>query len=347
MGNELGRLDKVKTSSMLRQSISRINIHRGKRLNGIAKKKDDICKHLESSNETNAKIWCETLINDEAMIPVYDVISIMCDQLNGRLSTIEKFGPPKDMDQNFHTLIHAGAKLDVDELVGVRHQLSKLLGKQFVIQSDTDMTCINKVVADNIDIKIPEQGLIVLRLVQLAKERNIDYKPSHESQILLQDYCLRKNLANPLEGSGKAVVQNLNELPVYNPPPINNMIDPSMHNQQPPPFFQPPAGGNGIGFQQPPQPFNYQSFQPPPNQYPPMNQPPQNFNAGMFPPPNIGLNIQPINYDMPPPQNNTQPNFSIPDNNNPMGGQSQPDMERSQSSTMDDIEARLNALKRL
>lgn len=43
--------------SCLRQSVSRINIHRSKKLNGIAKKKDDIAKHLESGNEVNAKIW--------------------------------------------------------------------------------------------------------------------------------------------------------------------------------------------------------------------------------------------------------------------------------------------------
>lgn len=74
-------------------------------MNGIAKKKDDICKHLESGNEVNAKIWvrvdslfinislkAETLINEEAQVPVFDIVAIMCDQLNGRLSTIEKFG---------------------------------------------------------------------------------------------------------------------------------------------------------------------------------------------------------------------------------------------------------------
>ena len=44
-------------SSLLRQAIGRMNIYRGKKLNGIAKKKDDICKHLESGNEVNAKIW--------------------------------------------------------------------------------------------------------------------------------------------------------------------------------------------------------------------------------------------------------------------------------------------------
>ncbi len=43
--------------SYLRQSISRISIHRSKKLTSIAKKKDDIAKHLESGNEVNAKIW--------------------------------------------------------------------------------------------------------------------------------------------------------------------------------------------------------------------------------------------------------------------------------------------------
>lgn len=75
MGAEQGKLNTVKMyvqilinlstisnikffrASLLRQSISRINIHRSKKLNSIAKKKDDICKHLESGNEMNAKIW--------------------------------------------------------------------------------------------------------------------------------------------------------------------------------------------------------------------------------------------------------------------------------------------------
>ena len=84
-------------ASMLRQSQARINIHRSKKLTGIAKKKDDICKHLESGQEMNAKIWAETIIHEEGMVPVLDVISTMCDQVNGRLTQIEKFGPPKDM----------------------------------------------------------------------------------------------------------------------------------------------------------------------------------------------------------------------------------------------------------
>jgi hypothetical protein len=79
MGNGTGKLDGVKCSSYLRQSIQRINIHRGKKLGAIEKKKNDICKHLEAGNEMNAKIWGDSLIYEEGLIPVYDVISIMCD----------------------------------------------------------------------------------------------------------------------------------------------------------------------------------------------------------------------------------------------------------------------------
>jgi hypothetical protein len=50
-------LKTVNRSSYCRQAQSRINIHRGKKLNAIAKKKDDIGKHLEAGNEVNAKIW--------------------------------------------------------------------------------------------------------------------------------------------------------------------------------------------------------------------------------------------------------------------------------------------------
>ena len=51
------------------------------------------------------------------------------------------------MDQTFHTLIHSAPKVDVEELQGIRKQLQALLGKEFVKQSDTDYSTINKVVS--------------------------------------------------------------------------------------------------------------------------------------------------------------------------------------------------------
>ncbi len=86
------------------------------------------------------------MINEENFIPCYDIISIMCDQLNGRLKQINKFGPSKDMSGTFHTIIYAAPRMEVDELMYVRKQLGGLLGKEFVEKSDNDESCVNKIV---------------------------------------------------------------------------------------------------------------------------------------------------------------------------------------------------------
>ena len=52
-------------------------------------------------------------------------------------------------------------------------------------------------VAKNIDFKKPEDGEVVLRMCNLAKERNIEYVPSHESSQALGAYCLRKGIPPP------------------------------------------------------------------------------------------------------------------------------------------------------
>jgi len=50
-----------------------------------------------------------------------------------------------------------------------------------------------------------------MRLVELARERNIEWNPSHEANVALEAYCLRKNIPNPLGGAGGG------QAPAYNP----------------------------------------------------------------------------------------------------------------------------------
>jgi len=73
------KFEKVKCESLVRQAMSRINIHRSKRMNSKANVQADILKHLKAMNEDNASIWVETLIHDEGMIICYDVCHILLD----------------------------------------------------------------------------------------------------------------------------------------------------------------------------------------------------------------------------------------------------------------------------
>ena len=65
--------------------------------------------------------------------------------------------------------------MEINELAEIRTILAKMFGKDFVYQSDHDYSTLNKVVAENIDMKIPEEGEKILKLVNLAQERNISY----------------------------------------------------------------------------------------------------------------------------------------------------------------------------
>ena len=84
------------------------------------------------------------------------------------------------MTQTFATLIHMGPKLNVDELEAVRKQLTILMGKEFALQACEDKSIINPMVAEKIDFQKPEDGAVVYRMKQIAKERNIAYTPSYE-----------------------------------------------------------------------------------------------------------------------------------------------------------------------
>ena len=158
------KFTKDKCGAMLRQAITRMNIHRQKKVHSVANLKEKICNELKACNEINAKIWCENLINDEGQIPCYDITHTMCDQVNGRLDYLAKFGAPPDMTQTFATIIHVAPKFQVEELMKVREQLGALLGKEFVLQADEDMKIINPEVAARIDFKKPMDGEVIYRL---------------------------------------------------------------------------------------------------------------------------------------------------------------------------------------
>mmetsp|Transcript_3705 Transcript_3705/g.6318 ORF Transcript_3705/g.6318 Transcript_3705/m.6318 type:complete len:128 (+) Transcript_3705:36-419(+) len=115
-----GTFKKDKCAAYLRQGVTRMNIHRQKKLNHIAKVKDDICTHLKAGSEVNALIWCETLINDERFAVCFDVVATLCDQMKGRLEYLEKKGVPLDMQTTLGTLSHVAPKMDIEELMGVR-----------------------------------------------------------------------------------------------------------------------------------------------------------------------------------------------------------------------------------
>ena len=99
-----------------------------------------------------------------------------------------------------------------------------LLDKKFVQECYTNYDLLNPLVAANVDYKTIEQGEVILKLVTLAKERNISYVSSQESSTVLFAWCLRKNIQPPISVLGGSA-------PVYVPMP--EVFDANSHAQAP------------------------------------------------------------------------------------------------------------------
>ena len=100
------------------------------------------------------------------------------------------------------------------------------------------LICTFSQVAQNIEYSNPEEGAVYLRMVQLAKERNIDYNPSNAAVQAVHAYCLRKGIPPP-EGLGGPD----GPVPQYVPQPAP--VDFAAMDQ--PPAGGPPGGMGGMG----------------------------------------------------------------------------------------------------
>lgn len=124
------------------------------------------------------------MINDERMIPCYDVLAMLCDAVIERMPILERSAReiPADMHVTLHTLIYAADRAGVDELQTVNQQLTYLCGPEFVAQSETDEKCVHELIRQNTNLIMPEEGWKIERLIQIAREEGIQYTPSERYQ---------------------------------------------------------------------------------------------------------------------------------------------------------------------
>ena len=62
------------------------------------------------------------------------------------------------MDQTFRTIIYASLRFEVDELLQVRSELGKLLGKEFLKSAEHDEQLVNKVVSISFTLSMKDCG---------------------------------------------------------------------------------------------------------------------------------------------------------------------------------------------
>jgi len=245
--------EEIKTYIQICQK--KIMLFRNKKIDSIKRKKLEIIDCLQKNNLDLAKSKMDSLMRDEDYIDAYDILGPLIEILLERVIYIDSRNEcPPDLRTQLDSIIYAASRLEIEEFLTLKDLIRRKYGQAYITKAENNVDhLINENLISKLQIKLPSEEFLMIRLKQICKEKNIKFDFPNE---------IPGNLGNSMGASGinpytgeKDYGQPGNQ---YGPPPGFNQYGP------PPGFNQygPPPGFNQYG---PPPGFN--QYGPPKNNY--------------------------------------------------------------------------------
>ena len=193
MGNQIEKLNKkfgkkqapikkvptaieVKTYIMVAQN--KLTLYRNKKVNMIKMKRKEIAHSLRENNLDVAKAKMDSVIKEEDLITVYDILGPLCEILKEKVTYLMTHNEcPSDLKAPLDTLIYASSRLEVDELHKLRELIMLKYGELYVNKGDSNADgLVNKNLIEKLKVKQTSDTLITIRLKQLCKEDNVPFE---------------------------------------------------------------------------------------------------------------------------------------------------------------------------
>ena len=281
-------ISEVKTYIMIIQN--RLSLYRNKKVDSIRKKKKEVEKSLRENNLDVAKAKMDSIIREEDMMTVYDILYPLCEILKERVTYIMSSAEcPPDLRAQLDSIIYASTRVEIQELYVLRDFILTKYGSNYLQKADTNADkLVNVNLVEKLKVKPASDAFLTIRLKQLCKEKKINF----EFPEMFDGPNFDNGGGNPYSPSNPFDSQNNN----YNPyasnmgPGNNNNYGNNNYGQQwnnGPGPYGPPQNNNNNDFN----PYasvqknnnnNYNPYGPPPNQSQFGQQPPNPYG----PPPN-------------------------------------------------------------
>ena len=278
----------------------KIALFRNKKIHSIKSKISEVIGYLEKKNIDIAKTRMESIMRDEDAIYAYDILDPIIQILLERVFYLDSSTEcPADMRTQLDTIIYASTRLEIEEFLTLKDLIRRKYGLAYITKAENNADkLVNQNLVEKLQVKLPTEELLLIRLKQLCKEQKIKFD-------FLDDICqVPDNLNDPTGGQGINPYGDENNFNPYGGPPNNNPYGPSQDDYN----------NNNSKFGPPP---NINPYGPSQDDY---NN--NNNNSKFGPPPNINPYgpSQDCNND----QNGPNPNFvkqsGFPQNdNNPYG----------------------------
>ena len=122
----------------------------------------------------------EHVIREDFTMECYGIIELLCELLHERVRYFSscKTCPP-DLLEAVTTLIWCTERVDIAELHEVKKQLTKKFGPHFAEAAEENATGrVNERMLEKLSVKPPSAALVVSYLTEIAKEFNVEWKPT-------------------------------------------------------------------------------------------------------------------------------------------------------------------------
>ena len=321
----------IKTYIMIIQN--KIALYRNKKVSSIKQKQKEIEKCLRENNLDVAKAKMDSIIREEDMITVYDILTPLCEILKERVTyIISSTECPPDLRAQLDSVLYASTRVEISEFQVLRDLILRKYGQNYIAKADANVDkLVNVNLEEKLRVKSASDVLLVIRLKQLCKEKKIQFE--FPAEVLDTDF--NGNPGNPYGGqpnpfdmpgqnnfnpySSNIGPQNLNNnfnnFNNNNPygPPQNNNIN-NNNNSNFNPYGSNMNNNNNNPFNN--SQMNNNPFSQPPQNNNPFNQPPQSSQFNQ-PPQSSQFNQPPQNSQFNQPPQNSQ--FSQPPQSSQFG----------------------------
>jgi hypothetical protein len=142
---------------------------------------------VKNGDMTSAFIHIDSYINEESKLPVYDILSTMCEQLKGRVTEIETDGITEDLIPNANAIIFVSNKLEVKELPKLAKMLETVMSKVEFTEASNGI-CYNDIVREGCSYRKIYRGEAYYKLVEICKETETEVIMKEEWKKALKEY---------------------------------------------------------------------------------------------------------------------------------------------------------------
>ena len=157
---------------------NRMKLYRNKRLDSIKSKRKEIEKNLRENNLEIAKAKMDSIIRDEDMITVFDILTPLCEILSERVTyIIASTECPADLRAQLDSILYASTRVEIPEFQVLRDLILRKYGQNYLMKADSNVDkLVNVNLEEKLRIKPASEVFLIIRLKQFCKEKKIPYE---------------------------------------------------------------------------------------------------------------------------------------------------------------------------